>query len=71
MSQRGLCIVCVDAGADFDWCRVCGRGEPEEPAVIPMSGLRLTIRQAFGGPLTSDGRNEREAFYAAMREVER
>lgn len=28
---QATCMFCVDAGLDFDWCRVCGRGLPIEP----------------------------------------
>ena len=27
-ADQGGCVFCIDAGADFDWCRACGRGFP-------------------------------------------
>lgn len=37
--MREGCMFCADAGMDFDYCRVCGRGEPErlaEPVRRPL-----------------------------------
>lgn len=67
MSAPG-CTFCVDAGPDFDWCRMCGRGLPEGPmpCVLPMTGVRLAVRLAKGGPLSTDGPDEREAFRLAL-----
>ena len=46
--QNG-CIACIDAGMDFDWCRVCGRGRPEIPlAPDPESPLSRSARVASG-----------------------
>lgn len=62
-NSRHGCAFCADAPeADFDYCRVCGRGASELPSVEPMTGLRLAVRMAKGGPLSTDGLLEREAF---------
>lgn len=29
-SDEKPCEFCIDAGPDFDWCRVCGRGRSVE-----------------------------------------
>lgn len=48
-SQETPCEFCIDAGADFDYCRVCGRGEPTPPAVQPQaSPLLEAVRKARG-----------------------
>lgn len=39
------CEFCIDAGADFDWCRVCGRGLPDEQPE-PKSNLAEAIEKA-------------------------
>jgi len=43
------CTFCIDAGADFDWCRVCGRGQPQpaEPETY-ASPLQEAVRKARG-----------------------
>lgn len=63
------CTICVGAMPEVEWCRCCGEGLPETPEPVePMTGLRYAIRVAHGGPLSSDGQRESEAFYAAWRE---
>jgi hypothetical protein len=27
VTEQQPCMACFDAGIDFDWCRVCGRGK--------------------------------------------
>jgi hypothetical protein len=73
LRHEGGCEFCIDApAAEFDHCRVCGRGEPVESSPVePMMGLRLAVRIAKGGPLSIDGPAEREAFYAALRNRKR
>lgn len=46
MSEDG-CVFCIDAGLDFDWCRVCGRGLPE-PEPEPESPVLEAVRKARG-----------------------
>jgi hypothetical protein len=42
-------MFCRDAGAGFDWCRVCGRGMPKPPESGPESSpLSEAIRKASG-----------------------
>ena len=64
MSARG-CMFCVDAGSDFDYCRICGRGTedtgPDLSDVKPMQNVPYAVRLA-GGFLSTDGPREREAF---------
>jgi hypothetical protein len=46
------CVFCIDAGADFDWCRACGRGTPHAEAravAEPRSPLLEAIRKAVRG----------------------
>lgn len=61
------CTICQGALPHGEWCRVCGEGLSTTTAPVkPMTGLRLAIRIARGGPLSSDGPTEREAFAQAM-----
>jgi hypothetical protein len=54
--SRGGCTFCIDAGADFDWCRVCGRGLPDaasempEPAPAPILKAIRKARGHLTGP---------------------
>ena len=34
------CLFCKDAGADFDWCRVCGRGATEDDLRLEPSTVQ-------------------------------
>jgi hypothetical protein len=62
------CTLCAGAdGPDFDYCRNCGRGHDEPVTVEPMTGFRLAVRAAKGGPLSTDGDMEREAFRLGMQ----
>jgi hypothetical protein len=62
------CGLCHNAMPEGEWCRACGEGLPEAPAPVePMTGLRLAVRRAYGGPLSTDGDRERRAFKAAGR----
>ena len=47
------CVFCVDAGSDFDYCRVCGRGadpDPEPEASAPILEAIRKARGALTGP---------------------
>jgi hypothetical protein len=48
LSGRKGCTFCIDAGPDFDWCRVCGRGKPEHAD-------RQKIERMLGEPATPRG----------------
>lgn len=61
-----VCTLCTGALPEGEWCRACGEGSGEQTSVEPMTGLRLAVRLAKGGPLIGDGAAEREAFYAAV-----
>jgi hypothetical protein len=63
------CSLCHNAMPDGEWCRACGDGLPAElPHVEPMRGLRLAVRIAKGGPLSTDGPVEREALRLGVAE---
>lgn len=48
-------MFCVDAGPDFDWCRVCGRGMVCTDEATPQpSALSEAVRKAQGKHLTGD-----------------
>jgi hypothetical protein len=60
------CTLCHYAMPEGEWCRACGEGQPavQEP-VEPMSPLRVALRDAKGGWLSTDGPRERAAYLAA------
>ena len=63
--QFGMPAYLID---DEAWAAAVAQAEatmPPEPEL--MIGLRLAVRLAKGGPLSTDGEAEREAFYAAVR----
>jgi hypothetical protein len=63
------CTLCWNAMPEGEWCRACGEGRSEPPAPVEsMTGVRLAVRIAKGGPLSSDGPAEMDAFHAAMCE---
>lgn len=72
LSQQtdGGCTFCADAGPDFDYCRICGRGEEAKLTVEPLTGLRLAVRVAKGSPLSTDGERELEAFRLGLQTEE-
>lgn len=43
--RQTACEFCIDAGMDFDWCRVCGRGMPQS-AFTPEQQARIAARAA-------------------------
>ncbi len=56
---------------DEAWVAAVAEAEDElsrRPPVVPLAGLRLTVRKAFGGPLLGDSRTDREAYYAAIEQ---
>lgn len=66
------CTICYGAMPEGGWCRACGEGLTAELlSVAPMTGLRLAVRKAHGGPLSTDGPAECEAFYRALAEGNR
>ena len=68
MAELRGCTLCAGIDdLDFDYCRNCGRGADEPVTVAPMTGLRLALRAAKGGPLSTDGEMEREAFRRGMQ----
>lgn len=58
MSRSPVCIACVDAGAEFDYCRACGRGDPRfdpnAPGASPPPTAPSEPRHLFSGPRPSD-----------------
>ena len=52
--HHGLpCIMCCDAGRDFDYCRVCGftvlQFDTDKPLLRTLSPLEQAINKARGG----------------------
>lgn len=60
------CTLCAGAMPEGEWCRNCGNGLPAPP-VAPMTGLRLAVRVAKGGPLTNDSEADVRAYLAGLR----
>jgi hypothetical protein len=72
--ERGLmaCSLCWNAMPHGEWCRACGEGLTESELdagdVQPLTGLRLAVRIAKGGPLSPDDEATVRAYYAGLRE---
>lgn len=69
VGHLGPCSLCAGVLPDGEWCRACGYKHPGgRKPVEPMTGLPLAIRLAKGACLSTDSREQREAFHAACVE---
>lgn len=68
--SSGGCSLCTNAMPEGEWCRACGFGLPTVDApepVEPMDAMRVAIRDANGGPLSTDSAHDRESYRQAKR----